>query len=925
MFINNDVILGLDIGIGSIGWVLMEKQQDGVKQIVQRTLSSGEVLTAAGVRLIDVPEDPKTKELQSKHRRDVRRQRVTIQRRSKRMRDVMALLSAHIYGQANDIQHMFHDGTAQSGPWNLRREALYRILNDKELSIVLYHLAKHRGFQSNSKADKGDNSSDSGKMLTAVNEIERRMQESNAPTLGIFMAGPRDTPAHQQRNRCGMDGKPVYTYTPLRRLLKQEADVIFAAQTAFGNTKLTPEFCEQYKAAAFDQRPLQSRESLIGRCAFLENEKRAPKFSPTAERFCLAQRLGILRIVSPDGSTRPLTGEERGKGMGLLGKNAKISYSALRRQIGLPEDVYFENLGRKAIRGDRNTNHETHDVVRRTGACGTAHALFHKLLRKEDFADLMTKKATNGHLLADQISKIISDNDDLEIIRTALRELVLPDNILTIIYDAVVEGKFSAFKGTLRLSLKAMYSILPELEACGDYKEACDRAGFDHTKTLAADWRDIRNPLIQHMLREVRRQVESIERTFGIVPGYVHIELARDFGKSIEERNNIESGIAKNTARNAKLREELAAYFGRTSENIKADELQRYKLWKEQGGKCCYYTLLRNTKEGSAYKAGRVQEGGIDVMDLRYDTNAVQVDHILPYSRTYDSSYHNLGLCLTTVNQRKENRSPYEWIGSTHPQSWHEFTQWVESLSLKNIKKRNYLLRDLREKQDRFIERNLNDTRYITRVIYNWFVEEYYPQRTSDVEKKRRVFARPGPLTAFLRKAWGLEQLKKDTSGVRIGDKHHALDAFVVACCTESLLQKVTKAVQRKEEEYLRERLPLPMLGCDAEAKETLSSIFLKNGTKPCSKVLAVAKEMLSSIFPSRAERGKINGALHEDTLRSIVVEKDKHGKERKMLYLRTPIHKLKINQLSEIKDAHRCPDVIEALRSWLSLPAERR
>jgi CRISPR-associated endonuclease Csn1 len=904
MSVNNNVVLGLDIGIGSIGWVLIEENQhDGSIQIVQRTLSSGEVLTAAGVRLVDVPEDPKTKELLSKHRRDVRRQRVTIQRRAKRMRDIRALLSKYIYHQANDIQHMYHDGTAQSGPWYLRRDALDRKLNDKELAIVLYHLAKHRGFQSNSKVDTSDKSSDSGKMLTAVSEIERNMQDNNKRTLGEYLAGSPDAPAPQQRNRSGMDGKPIYTYTPLRRLLKQEADAVFAAQAAFGNAKLTPEFCEHYKSAAFDQRPLQSRENLIGRCAFLENEKRAPKFSPSAERFSLAQRLCILRIVLPDGSIRPLTAEERSKGMGLLGKNAKVSYSALRKQLALPSAAYFENLGSTASRQGQEANPEARDVVRRTGACGTAHALFLKLLGKEAFADLKEKKTPNGHFLADQIGKIISDNDDLETIRAALRELALPEEVSTKLYAAVVEGKFNTFKGTMRLSLKAMYSITPELEACGDYSEACDRAGFDHTKTLATNWRDIRNPLVQHMLREVRRQVKSIERTFDIVPGSVHIELARDFGKSIEDRKAIEKGIEKNTTRNDTMRKELAELLKRTSGEISSDELTRYKLWKEQGGKCCYYMLLRNIEGvNDIYKPRRVSEGGIDIRDLCDGTNAVQIDHILPYSRTYDSSYHNLGLCLTAANQMKGNRSPYEWIGASNAQSWHEFTQWVESLRIKNIKRRNYLLQNLKEKQERFTERNLNDTRYITRVIQNWFAEEYYPQKISEVQRTRRVFARPGQLTAFLRKVWGLDRLKKDSSGARIGDRHHALDAFVVACCKENLLHKVTKAIQRKEEEYIRECIPLPMPNCNA-----------------------VAGEMLTNIFPSRAEHGKINSALHEDTLRSIVIDRDNDGKERKMLYLRTPIHNLTIDNLSQIKDAHRCHDVINALKNWLNLPDERK
>lgn len=897
MLLREDVTLGLDIGIGSVGWVLLEKNPDRHAKLFSRVLASGEVVEAAGVRLVDVPEDPKTKELLSKHRRDVRRQRLTIQRRAQRMRAVRKLVAENVYARANDVNHMHHDGQAQISPWQLRVAALERKLTDKEFALILVHMAKHRGFLSNSKKDKVDSASDSGKMLKSIAAMEQQMAESNMPTMGMFLAAQET-----QRNRSGVDGKPVYTHTAKRLLLVEEAKSIFAVQYRLGNSKATQKLFDDYQVLAFKQRPLKSVEELVGECSFIPGEKRAPRHSLTSEKFRLAQRLCILRLSSPGEPARPFTVNERTAAMSLLGSQKSITYATLRKKLKLPEIYRFEGLSYGNGKAGKAANPEKDDVVARNKACGLAHVIFTEVLGKDAVNVLLEKRAENGQNLMDCISKIISDNDDKEEIAKAFSLLGLTDEIMKNLLAAIDAGKFSDFSGVMSLSVKAMEAILPLMLECGDYAEGCRLAGFDHTQAQAADWHNIKNPVVQHMLREVRRQVESVVHEFGVVPGRVHIEMARDMGKSIDERNAISKGMEENRSRNDRARARLAECFQCEPWQISPTELTRYKLWEQQGGKCCYYMLWRKSGGESAYSAKGAYEGSIDIMQLRDVANATQIDHILPYSRTHDSSFHNLGLCISAANQNKGNRTPYEWVGQENAQSWHEFEQWINSLSASGLKKRNYLLKDLASKQEMFSQRNLNDTRYISRVILDWFTREFYPkygvQPTygADGAQKRRVFARPGQLTAFLRKNWGLESIKKDSAGQRIGDKHHALDAFVVACCSESLLQKVTSLFQKLEKTLLSESLPPPMLDCRHQLEQ-----------------------MCERVFPSRVERGKTKGALHEDTLRAMIQEVDKDGKEITALYKRVPITKLiKLADLDKIKDAHRCPDIIRPLRIWI-------
>ena len=56
MQVHDDVILGLDIGVGSLGWALLEEDlQTGEQRLLQRQTPQGETTYALGVRLFHVP------------------------------------------------------------------------------------------------------------------------------------------------------------------------------------------------------------------------------------------------------------------------------------------------------------------------------------------------------------------------------------------------------------------------------------------------------------------------------------------------------------------------------------------------------------------------------------------------------------------------------------------------------------------------------------------------------------------------------------------------------------------------------------------------------------------------------------------------------------------------------------------------------
>lgn len=898
MRIAENVVLGLDLGNASIGWALIEEDPLTLeKRILSRTSpESGEVLYALGSRIIDAPEDAKTRELLNVALRQKRSVRRVIARKAQRMKAVRRLLAEAGVPGIQDVEAIHHErGTAQASPWELRSRGLTEKLSDREFAVVLIHIAKHRGFRSNSKSES--QADDAGKVKEALRELERRLAESGAETIGQLMARQGGA-----RNRKNHKGEACYDNMLMRSWQEKEVRLLFERQRSFGSALAASGIEERYAELAFEQRELKSTAGMVGRCSLLEGELRAPAFAPTSELFRFLQKVVHLRLRQ-EGDVRPLSAEEREAVLALYGKTAKITYKSVRKALKLDAAAFFDELSYPAKDGKLDMKEEGNDIVRRSGeACAGTKAL-KDCLGEADFARLWNERtgeadAFPGWPVIDRIAKILSDNDGFKGMEQDFAALDVDEAVKARLMEAARRGDFARFRGTMNLSVKAMLAVIPHLREGLRYDEACEAAGFDHAKEREVDIDDIRNPVVQHLLREVRRQVKAVFHAFGLWPGRVNIELLREVGKSAEQRKQMEFDLQKRTAEREKLRKALAETWGREPSSM---ELKRYELWREQKELCAYAQLIGT--DSPLYRGA--PEGRIPLDWLKDGANHVQIDHILPRSRTFDNSRANQCLCLAGANQAKLDRTPYEWIGRNDEDAWHRYSVWVNGLYIKPRKKRAYLLKDLSaEVEGRFHARSLSDSAYVARLAAQWFRREYeYRLRDASEEEqaRRRVFTRPGAVTDFLRHVWGVQSLKKNEKGEREGDQHHALDAVIVACCTEGMLQSITRAFKRNELERLDERLPRPW----EHFRSSLASL-------------------VDSVPVSREMKIKKSGALHEETLRSIR-EEMQDGEVRQMVYERKWIGALKPKDLDNIKDPERCRPLVEALRAWLALPEKDR
>jgi CRISPR-associated endonuclease Csn1 len=763
-------------------------------------------LIEAGVRMFDAPETDKTRTPTAAVRRLHRGQRRVIRRRRQRMTELR-----HLFHSSGLIVEVDRDALAQkrggeqcSDPWTLRSDALQRALTGPELARALGHIARHRGFRSNAKRDAAANSTDeTSKMKKGIAATQERLAQYR--TIGELFA--LDPDYKDRKHNRGLN----FDRSILRSDQEYETRVVFAAQRRLGNPVAGTALEEQFARIAFSQRPLQDSEHMLAACPFERDQKRTARRSYAFEKFRLLSRLAALRLTER-GKDWPLAAEQIGKAAEDFGGQKKLTWRWLRKLLEIHPHVRFAGISEKD---------EAHDFVARTGSAAEGTYTLRQALGIDDWQRLMETPERR-----DRIAEVLTFREDPESVRRGLEEAGVFGDILDALMAGVAAGTFSAFTRAGHISARAARALLPPLERGLVYSDACKDIGYDHAAQMEVNLDDVRNPVARKAVGEMVKQVRALIAKYGL-PEYIHVELARDIGKSAEERDEIKSGIDKRNAQRDKLREELAGILGREP---RLPDLVRYELWKEQNQECLY-------------TGQKISPDWIDARD-----NRVQLDHILPWSRFGDDSFFNKTLCMASANQAKKGRTPFEWF-SEEGLDWEALSARVEDCrEMKGRKKGSFYLRkNAKEVEETFRNRNLGDTRYATRLLMG-LLARLYP-RDGEVH----VRARPGQLTAKLRRAWGLDDLKKGPDGKRVDDdRHHALDAIVVAATTQSMLQKLTMAAQEAE----RKGLPR---GFDFD--------FVK---APADGFTEIVRGVIASVFVSRPERRRARGEAHAATIKQV-------------------------------------------------------
>lgn len=741
--------IGLDIGITSVGWAVINLDLNRIEDL--------------GVRIFNAAENKDGSSL-ALPRRIARGRRRLLRRRVYRLKRVRRLIVEKKILTQNQLDNLFKNNNICS-VWEARVKGLDSKLTNEEWAKILINLCKRRGFKSNRKNEAKEK--EAGAIISIINKNIELMKETNSRTIGecIYKKVKESDDIYKSfRNKSG-----EYNMCISRSILREEIHTLFEKQRSFGAEFASDEIEDMYLEIFDSQRPysdFDKLEKFVGYCTFEKGVKRAPKKCISAEEFMLYDNINKLSILC-DGEKRKLNDEERDLIVKEAYNKKEIKYSALRKLLKLDENSRFSTLTYSIDKDVSKT--ENTKFVSLSGYHEIKKAI-EKGISKEYWNEIKNNKD-----MLNNIAYVLTlGKTDKEI-----EEQLIKRNIDEKIIENVIYISFSKFNN---LSVKAINKILPFMKEGFQYNEACEKAGYDFKaiykgekskKLPVIDIQEIVNPVVNRALAQTRKVVNAIIDKYGS-PVRMNIELARELAKSNKDRLKILAEQKKNRKEIEKIREELKDLFGKEPTY---SEVLKYRLWQMQNCECAYSQ----------------QQIGINEL---FSQGYCEIDHIIPFSRCFDDSLSNKILVLGKENQRKGNRTPFEYFGD-NIERWNRFEVWVKGSHLNYKKKTNLLKKKVSEKEEReWKARNLQDTKYICKYISNYinnklkFKESYGSQKVITIN---------GRATSILRGYWGLTKVRED------GDKHHALDAAVVAVATPALVHKISKYSKARELRGIRE------------------------------------------------------------------------------------------------------------------------
>lgn len=836
--------IGLDIGITSVGWAVV--------RLDAQELPCG--ILGMGSRMFDAAEQPKTGESLAAPRRMARSARRRLRRHRHRNQRIRYLLTTQGILTQETLDRLF-EGKLQD-IYLLRVEALDRLLSNEELARLLIHLSQRRGFRSNRK-NPSDN--EDGAILSAVNENTKAMEAAGYRTVGeMLLKDPRF--AEHKRNKGG-----DYLCTVSRQQTEDEVRLIFNAQRQLGSLYAQAELEEAYLQILLGQRSFDEGpggnspyggsqiEKMVGTCTFHPELPRAAKATYSFEYFTLLEKINHIRIRYPDHS-EPLSSGQREQLIALAHQVDNPDFLRIRKTLSLADNARFNLVHYEA--GDP-------DTWEKKTKLGCMRA-YHQMRKAFD-------KINKGYISNVTVAQRNAIATALTLYKTSskIRSTLLAQQIPEFLIDAAEAiGSFTKFG---HISTKACDSIIPYLETGMNYSDACTAAGYQFRghdgcrremllHPTAETYEELTSPVVRRTISQTIKVINAIIRDQGTSPSFIHVELAREMAKNFSDRKKAERDMLSNHAQNQRILDRLKNEFGLASP--KGQDLVKLKLYEQQQGICAY-----SLKPLS--------------LPRLFDPDYAEVDHIVPYSISFDDSYKNKVLVFSGENRNKGNRLPLQYLQGEQRD---RYTVWVKN-HIKDHRKQQLMLKEVitPEDEERFKERNLQDTKTASRFILN-LLNDHLLFAPSQTGRKKCVVAVNGAITDHMRKRWGIRKIRAN------GDLHHAVDALVVACTTDALIQQVSRYSKYRECRYTPTELG--SFSVDASTGEILTVFpypwphFRKElegwlSSNP-SRVLAdqhfplyVAGELkapVTPLFVSRMPMRKITGSAHKDTVKSPVL-----------------------------------------------------
>ncbi len=436
----------------------------------------------------------------------------------------------------------------------------------------------------------------------------------------------------------------------------------------------------------------------------------------------------------------------------------------------------------------------------------------------------------------------------------------------------------------------------------------------------------LRNPIVEQVVTETLRTVRDIWKQEGQIDE-IHIELGREMKNPADKRKKMTENIQKNENTNLRIKamlmefmnpelgienvrpyspsqqDILRIYEENALDNLSKDDkdfdfiskiskmaqpsksdIIRYKCWLEQKYKSPYTGEL--------------------ISFSKLFTPAYEIEHVIPQSRYFDDSFSNKVICEAEVNKLKDRQLGYEFIKNHHGEkvqlsqgnvveilSVEAYEKLIKEHYANNRPKMKKLLMD--DIPDGFIERQLNDSRYISKFVKGLLSNivreklsngEYEPEAVS-----KNLISSNGNITDLLKKDWGMNdvwnsiilprfkrlnaltgkdcfttitanghetpamplELQKGFNKKRIDHRHHAMDAIVIACATRDHVNLLNNEAAHSKHNANRYQLQKKLRRFEKIIINGKEKEIAKEFLKPWETFTADAKTTLENIIVS--------------------------------------------------------------------------
>lgn len=927
-------VLGLDLGVGSIGWCLIEKDDDNTPKRIIRM----------GSRIVPISSDEETgytkgNAISKNADRTAKRTARKCYDRYQLRRQALVNLIKRLNMLPNK-ELMLEQTPLEI--WQKRADAASKEITLEALGRVLLHINQKRGYK-HSRLSNADR-----KETAYVQEVNSRYDELKAEGLTI---GQHFAAKLKENEQTSNDGKKYYNYRIKeqvypRHAYEEEVKKILEIQSQFHADVLTPDVCREIMDIIFYQRDLKFCKNLVSLCEFESHTitkdgkeitigpKVAPRTSPLAQLSSILETSNNITIRNRRNDELYISPEQRKAIADFLDNHEVMKLTDLYRILNISRKEGW--WAGKAIGKGLKGNTTKCQIREALGSLPKEQvdSLTAFRLEFEEYVDEETgevRQRVNNTLAEQQpLYKLwhmlysIKDNKELS---GALHHLGIDDE------KSINKLSNLDFRtaGYANKSAKAIGRILPYLMGGIMYSEACERAGFDHSRRInpgrtlltslpQIQKNDLRQPIVEKILNQLVNIVNALLEKEGTIDE-IRVELARELKQSKDERNEAFKRNNQNERQNKEYAERIKEYGLTPTRN----RIMKMKMWEESEYTCMYCGQPINVTEFLQ---------GADV----------EREHIIPRALLFDNSFTNQVCSCRRCNSQKGMRTAYDFIADDKGQEGLDlyierindlFDRKKISRSKLNrllVSHKAYVSRKAQGKEteedkelwENFIDRQLRQSQYIAKKSVEMLQQVC-----------KNVYTTTGSVTDFVRHQWGYDEILHDLnferfkkaelttmvtqlhSGKeveveritnwtkRLDNRHHAVDALAIACTTQGMIQRLNtlnacrnemldelnskdERVIDPERSMLEKWINSQPHICYAQAKDEVDKIIVSQ--RPNTRITVPGKRYVTKNGKrTQAQTGIIvpRGALHAEFVYGRIMKQEADGMTLTPQYVR--------------------------------------